>query len=477
MWRLSIEDDQGEKTSVNLVRDEYTIGRAEHNSVRLTERNISRRHAKLVKENHHWLLSDLASYNGAYVNGARVVDPVPLAHGDLVQLGDYRLEILDDAVAGNRAHPTVRDGIAATGRRDTLVNQPDRFVMVVGPTPGAEFPLTEPRMIVGRGEECDISINHASVSRVHAEVHDLGEGRYELIDKGSANGVRVNGVELQRALIDGRDNIELGDVILKFVRAGDIYVPGAEESHQLPPGSLAANAMASNGERASASSGLPMGIKVGMGVVALGALVLLGMLALGEDAPSSPPTVSAEDQPDPSPADRVMDEARALFEKGDVYAAHAKLLELPQGSESRRTPLFRDIEGEWANAMIQAAEEESDVSAKRALLNQIATSPTVDAGRRNRALKLLEVLPKEGVEIDELPETHPSAAPEAPSAGAGNQVATAPPKAAKTPKLARPAGATPPGAKRAPKPPKPAPQPAPSPKAPTLVRDDPFGSD
>ena len=45
MWKLTIEDDQASKTVVHLVRDDYTIGRAEENTVRLTERNISRRHA------------------------------------------------------------------------------------------------------------------------------------------------------------------------------------------------------------------------------------------------------------------------------------------------------------------------------------------------------------------------------------------------------------------------------------------------
>ena len=36
MWKLSIEDDQGQQTVVNLVRDEYSIGRAEANTIRLT---------------------------------------------------------------------------------------------------------------------------------------------------------------------------------------------------------------------------------------------------------------------------------------------------------------------------------------------------------------------------------------------------------------------------------------------------------
>ena len=39
MWKLTIEDDEGKRTPLPLVRDEYTIGRGEENTVRLTERN------------------------------------------------------------------------------------------------------------------------------------------------------------------------------------------------------------------------------------------------------------------------------------------------------------------------------------------------------------------------------------------------------------------------------------------------------
>ena len=98
MWKLCVEDDQTNKTAVALVRDEYSLGRAEDNAVRLTERNISRKHAVLKRNGSGWLLEDLNSYNGCYVNGVRVSGVHKLEHADLVQLGDYRLEVSDEAV-------------------------------------------------------------------------------------------------------------------------------------------------------------------------------------------------------------------------------------------------------------------------------------------------------------------------------------------------------------------------------------------
>src|SRR5438105_11173814 len=99
MMKLIIEDDEGRKTVVPLVRDEITIGRQDGNTIRLTERNVSRRHARLVKDNGFVLIEDLGSYNGVRVNGEKISGPTKIKEGDLVEIGDYDLGIqgkLDD---------------------------------------------------------------------------------------------------------------------------------------------------------------------------------------------------------------------------------------------------------------------------------------------------------------------------------------------------------------------------------------------
>ena len=265
MWKLTIEDDQANRTVVPLARDEYSIGRGEDNTVRLTERNISRRHARITREAERWVVFDAGSYNGCYVNGARVSQRQDLTHGDLVQLGDYRLELVDEALEQPAPGFDSKATVPAAPRSQTLLGQPDRLVMLVGPTPGVEYALSNaPRNVMGRGEECDISVNHPSVSRVHAEVQALGDGRYEIVDRESANGIRVNGVELPRGLLDARDNIELGDVVFKFIPAGDVYVPGADESQQT---SSLGGFEASPGEQRGVTTAAK--VMIGLGAAAL----------------------------------------------------------------------------------------------------------------------------------------------------------------------------------------------------------------
>ncbi len=93
MLKLIIEDDEGRKTVVPFVRDEITIGRQEGNTIRLTERNVSRRHARLLRQSVNVLIEDLGSYNGIKVNGDRITGQVQVQDGDLIQIGDYDLAI------------------------------------------------------------------------------------------------------------------------------------------------------------------------------------------------------------------------------------------------------------------------------------------------------------------------------------------------------------------------------------------------
>ncbi len=63
-----------------------TIGRHPNNDISLLQESISRFHAKLELIGTKWVITDLNSSNGTFVNGERIATPLTLSEGDVVTL-------------------------------------------------------------------------------------------------------------------------------------------------------------------------------------------------------------------------------------------------------------------------------------------------------------------------------------------------------------------------------------------------------
>lgn len=79
--------------------------------------------------------------------------------------------------------------------------------IVSGPNEGDYYPLGSRTMVVGRDEACPVQITDDRVSRKHLQIR-CDQGRYLATDLKSANGLRINGRDVQ-----GECELEDGDVI------------------------------------------------------------------------------------------------------------------------------------------------------------------------------------------------------------------------------------------------------------------------
>lgn len=224
MYKLIIEDDEGKTTTVPLIRNQIVIGRDDGNTVRLTERNVSRRHARLRIENGHIFVEDLQSYNGSWVNGDRVEGEFEVRPGDLLVIGDYHLTLeSDEGGATDDAMPslpprgqqiTPPTGVPLVTPSGEL--QPARLQILNTSFSGQEFSLNKDEVLIGRTDENDIGIDHPSVSRHHARIVKQVD-TYQIVDLESANGVCVNGEDYSICDLRWGDIIELGHVRIRFV--------------------------------------------------------------------------------------------------------------------------------------------------------------------------------------------------------------------------------------------------------------------
>ncbi len=146
--RLIIEDDEGTTTVVPLGADAITIGRQQGNTIQLTEKNVSRRHARLFPEQEGWFIEDLGSYNGVKVNGSAVEGRLEFKEGDVVQIGDYNLALTDNVdkstlnfaagqgAANDGGEPSAEEPMLASSSTDLpRISNDELVAMQSGPVP------------------------------------------------------------------------------------------------------------------------------------------------------------------------------------------------------------------------------------------------------------------------------------------------------------------------------------------------------
>jgi pSer/pThr/pTyr-binding forkhead associated (FHA) protein len=128
---------KGERLAV--IRPSVSIGRADHNDVRLADPSVSATHARLRLSEGVWILSDLESTNGTLVDGLPVTEETPLSPGTVIRLGEVDLlfEPHDEGVV-HEAETVVTTVASAVAPRAEAVDQsePSRptgtVVLVVG---------------------------------------------------------------------------------------------------------------------------------------------------------------------------------------------------------------------------------------------------------------------------------------------------------------------------------------------------------
>ncbi|MEJ3405188.1 FHA domain-containing protein [Rathayibacter sp. YIM 133350] len=76
-----------------LGRDEVTIGRSSDSAIVIRDDYTSTHHAKLMLWNDQWMLQDLDSTNGTFLDGQRVTVPTPVPLGATVKVGATTFEL------------------------------------------------------------------------------------------------------------------------------------------------------------------------------------------------------------------------------------------------------------------------------------------------------------------------------------------------------------------------------------------------
>jgi pSer/pThr/pTyr-binding forkhead associated (FHA) protein/tetratricopeptide (TPR) repeat protein len=111
---------------------------------------------------------------------------------------------------------------AAGADPGTDMTQSHRLLAINSSLAGEVYQLTRPEMVLGRIDENDVVLDHRSVSRNHAKVI-IEDDIARILDLQSANGIFLNGSEVEQAVLRSGDVIELGRVQIRYLVPGEVY--------------------------------------------------------------------------------------------------------------------------------------------------------------------------------------------------------------------------------------------------------------
>ncbi|NUP11999.1 MAG: Flp pilus assembly complex ATPase component TadA [Polyangiaceae bacterium] len=101
MFSIIISEKGGAERRESFDKTEINVGRVQGNDLMLPKGNVSKRHARLLYRDGRFIVTDLKSTNGTYVNGRKIAQATIVREGDKIYIGDFvlRIELAGEARA------------------------------------------------------------------------------------------------------------------------------------------------------------------------------------------------------------------------------------------------------------------------------------------------------------------------------------------------------------------------------------------
>ncbi|HXZ04684.1 MAG TPA: FHA domain-containing protein [Ktedonobacteraceae bacterium] len=214
---LIIQDGPRTGKRLEIWKDLTTIGRSRDCDIFLEDISVHRKQASIVRTVAGFVLRDDHGKGDSFVNGQSINEQL-LKHGDQLLFGATKLVYYGNE--GTRPFQLA----SSRGNELHVMKRADH-----GNNPRANFDLVTKRgtlrsyevlseLTIGRSRECDIFLEDLAVSRLHATIHELSDGGFEIEDHRSASGTFVNGLRITRYRLLEGDNVQIGSHRLTFRR-------------------------------------------------------------------------------------------------------------------------------------------------------------------------------------------------------------------------------------------------------------------
>jgi FHA domain len=230
MPKLTLMLDRKPVQVYDLGQPVIRVGRGQGMDILIDNVSVSRRQAEIRHEGESWLVRDLGSSNGTFVNGERVTTERTLAPGDEISFGKFSLffeRVVAEPVArpapaaprapvGAQTEGTLHMSLEEVARLRQAAQQKRQAHVQweAGGERGTHY-LEGGAIVVGRSELCDLRVPSGGPKQ--AIVILRGPEAFEVRNLSSWYHMRVNGRLAARARLRSGDLVEVGGVRLTFM--------------------------------------------------------------------------------------------------------------------------------------------------------------------------------------------------------------------------------------------------------------------
>ena len=144
MFTIIIQEKGGEQRRMVFNKPEVTIGRVQGNDIVLPKGNVSKRHARIVLKDGKFIIVDLKSTNGTYVNGRKITSPLVVKDSDKIYIGDFIVGV-DEAASADGESPAEPSASSSPSDRSSAASD------VRPPRPTEAQPLAPSALPIATG--------------------------------------------------------------------------------------------------------------------------------------------------------------------------------------------------------------------------------------------------------------------------------------------------------------------------------------
>jgi pSer/pThr/pTyr-binding forkhead associated (FHA) protein len=227
MAYLHIYFNDALKSVTALKSGETSIGRAADNDVVIDNPGVSAYHARIIEDGGKYIIEDLASKNGVFVNGERI-DHQLLRFGDAILIFKHTLKFSLIGSSQNVQDSVSLDTHSVAQGSTVMVNvsnlsallkerrNPEAYLLYSnGQSAGHKFLLTKISFQLGKGQDADLTVGGWFAPKVAAIIVRHSDGYYLAPQKRGK--VRLNGSSVSKpAKLHNGDEFVVRGTSLRF---------------------------------------------------------------------------------------------------------------------------------------------------------------------------------------------------------------------------------------------------------------------